>query len=119
MQIAIWIASGLLALAMLGAGGMKLVMPRTKLMETHTWMKTWGDGGVKLLGLAELLGAVGLIVPKATGIAPILTPIAALCLVALMLGAVKVHRDLGQPVHAPAVLVLLGLFVALGHLGVV
>ncbi len=119
MQLALWIASGLLAFAMLAAGGVKLATPRAKLMEKMKWAKTWSDGNVKLLGLAEVIGGIGLIVPQVTGILPILTPIAAACLVVLMLGAVKTHLDLEEPVAAPGVLALLGLFVALGRFGVV
>lgn len=118
MQIALWIASGLLAFAMAGAGGFKLVTPRVKLMERMKWAKTWTDGNVKLLGLAELLGGIGLIVPQVTGVLPILTPIAAVCLVVLMLGAVKTHVDLKEPAAPPAILALLGVFVALGRFGV-
>ena len=119
MQIALWIASGLLAFAMFAAGALKVVTPRVKLMEKFKWATTWSDGNVKLLGLAEVLGAIGLIVPQATGILPILTPIAALCLVVLMIGAVKTHIDLKEPVVAPAILALLGVFIALGRWGIV
>jgi hypothetical protein len=119
MQLALWIVSGLLALAMLGAGVFKLATPRVKLMEKMKWAKTWTDGNVNLLGLAEVLGAIGLIVPQATGVLPILTPIAAACLVVLMIGAVKTHVDLKEPAAPPAILALLGVFVALGRFGVV
>lgn len=118
MPIALWVTSGLLALAMFGAGTMKIVTPRTKLMERMKWARTWTDGRVKLLGIAEVLGAIGLIVPQLTGILPILTPVAAMCLAVLMLGAVKTHADLREPVIAPLVLALLGSFVALGRFGV-
>lgn len=118
MQLALWIVSGLLACAMVGAGGMKLVVPRARLMERMKWARTWRDGTVKLLGLAEVLGGLGLVVPWVTGIAPILTPIAAACVTVLMLGAVKTHVDLREPIAAPLVLALLGVFVALGRAGV-
>ena len=88
-------------------------------MEKFKWAKTWSDSNVKLLGLAEVLGGIGLIVPQVTGILPILTPIAALCLVVLMIGAVKTHVDLKEPAAAPAILALLGVFIALGRFGVV
>lgn len=118
MSIALWIASALLALAMVAAGGIKLATPRVKLMEKMQWARTWSDGAVKLLGLAEVLGGVGLIVPQITGIAPILTPIAAACLAVLMIGAVKTHLDHAEPIAAPAVLALLGALVAVGRSGV-
>ena len=117
MQLTLWIVSGLLAAAMVAAGGMKLATPRARLAERMTWARTWRDPNVKLLGLAEVLGGLGLIIPHATGFWPVLTPIAASCLVVLMLGAVKTHLDLSEPVVAPAVLAALGLFVALGRFG--
>ena len=119
MQIALWIASGLLAFAMLVAGGVKLATPRIKLMQRLKWAKTWSDGNVKLLGLAEVLGGIGLIVPQLTGTLPMLTPIAAACIVVLMIGAVKTHIGLGERAVAPLILALLGVFVALGRFGVV
>lgn len=119
MQIALWIASGFLAFAMVGAGGVKLVTPRTRLNERMRWARTWSDGSVKLLGFAEVLGGIGVVVPHLTGIAPVLTPIAAVCLVKLMLGAVKTHVDLRESVAAPAFLAVLGVFVAVGRFGTV
>lgn len=121
MNTALWIASGLLALATVAAGGVKLAVPREKLLDKMKWAATWSDGRFKLLGLAEVLGGVGLIVPWATGILPILTPIAAVCLVVLMVGAVKTHVDLKEAPMAggPAVLAALGVFVALGRFGVI
>lgn len=119
MNLALWIASGLLAFAMLAAGGIKLVTPRLKLVDKMKWAATWTDGQVKLLGLAEVLGAIGVIAPHATGILPILTPIAAGCLVVLMLGAVKTHLDLNESPAPAAIMALLGVFVAIGRLGLV
>lgn len=118
MYVALWIASGLLAFAMVTAGGVKATIPREKLLEKMKWAKTWSDGSFKLLGLAELLGGVGLIVPYATGIALVLTPIAAICLVVIMAGAAKTHLALGESPVVPGILAALGVFVALGRFGV-
>lgn len=118
MQLALWLSSAFLAAAMIAAGGMKLAVPRARLAERMTWARTWKDGTVKLLGAAEVLGGLGLIIPQATGVVPMLTPIAATCLLVLMLGAVKTHADLAEPVIAPAILAALALFVALGRFGV-
>lgn len=117
MDIALWIASGLLAFAMLAAGGTKLLVPRVKLLDKMGWAASWSDGRFKLLGLAELLGGIGVIVPRATGILPILTPVAAVGLVVLMAGAAKTHVDRKESPAAPAILALLGVFVALGRFG--
>jgi hypothetical protein len=118
MDVALWIAQGLVAFAMLGAGGLKLITPRVKLAEKFKWAASWTDTNVKLLGLPEVFGAVGLTVPLLAGLLPILTPVAAVCLLILMAGAVKTHLDLKEPPITPAVLALLCLFVALGRFGI-
>lgn len=117
MDIALWIASGVVAFATLAAGGLKLAVPRVKLMEKMKWAATWRDGQVKLLGLAEALGGIGVVVPQATGLWPILTPIAAGGLAVLMIGAVKTHLDLEESPVAPAVVGLLAIAVALARFG--
>ena len=119
MNTALWILQGLLAVAMVGAGTFKLVTPHATLAEKMKWAVTWPPARVKLLGLAQVLGAVGLVVPWGLGFAPVLTPIAACCLLVLMGGAVKTHLDLSEPIVAPAVLGALALVIALGRFGIV
>lgn len=92
MLIALWIINGLLALAFLAAGAMKLFRPIPALQEMGLgWTEDFPAPVVRLIGTAEIVGAVGLILPLLTGIAPLLTPIAATALAVLMLGAVTVH----------------------------
>ena len=119
MNLALWIVQGLLAVVMLLTGALKVVTPRVKLAEKMHWAKTWTDTNVKLLGLAEVLGAVGLVVPYLTGILPVLTPVAAVCLAILMGGAAKTHMDLKEPAFPPLVLALLCVFVAVGRFALV
>lgn len=116
MNLAIWIVQGLLAVMMLAAGMFKIATPREKLSEKFRWAKTWTDGNVKLLGLAEVLGAAGLILPGLLHVLPVLTPIAGICLAILMVGAVKVHADLKEPTTPAVVPLLLAIFVAVGRL---
>ena len=80
-------------------------------------MKDSSDAGVKAVGLVEILGALGVILPWLTGIAPILTPIAAIGLVVVQIGALRVHlvRNERQPLPANVVLLLLAAFVAVGR----
>lgn len=87
-----WIAVGLLSVAMLAAGVVKLLKPRDEL-ETMgmLWVADYTDQQVRLIGAAETAGAIGLVVPAATGIAAVLSPIAAVCLGVLMAGAFGVH----------------------------
>lgn len=117
MTIAVWAASIFVALVMLLSGLAKLFVPRPSLATRMKWAASWSNSHVKLLGLADVLGAIGVIAPAATGVLPVLTPIAALCIAALMCGAVKVQLDHREPV-APAVMVgLLSVGIAVARLG--
>ena len=117
MNVVAWILSGLLALAYLGAGLAKIATPREKLLanERMAWTADFQPSQVKLIGVAEVLGAIGLILPWATGIAPVLTPIAAVGLVLLQVGAGLTHlrRKETQALPINAVLALLALVVAI------
>jgi len=119
VNIALWIVQGLLAFVDLAAGGLKVVRPREQLVATGRldWMKDNSDAVVKAVGAIEILGALGLILPGATGIARILTPIAAVGLVIVQIGALRVHltRNERQPLPANVILLLLAAFVAVGR----
>ena len=92
MLIALWIINGFLALAFLAVGSTKLLRPKPALQAIGmAWTEDFTDARIKLIGAAEIVGAIGLILPLLTGIAPILTPIAATALALLMTGAVVVH----------------------------
>jgi len=92
MTIALWILNGLLALAFVAAGAMKVARPKSALVASGMgWADDFADPTVKLIGAAEVVGGIGLILPLLTGIAPILTPIAAAALTVVMIGAVAVH----------------------------
>jgi uncharacterized membrane protein YphA (DoxX/SURF4 family) len=89
MNLALWIAAGLLAVGFLIAGANKLFIPQEKLAQAPGggWVVDFSAGFVKALGAVEILGAVGLILPSLLGIAPILTPLAAVGLALIMVGA--------------------------------
>lgn len=92
MLIALWIVNGLLALAMLGGGFMKLVTPKATLAERGmAWTEDFSGGTIKVIAALEVVGAFGLILPLLTGIAPILAPIAGAGLAIIMAGATVVH----------------------------
>ena len=119
MIIAVWIVSGLLALAYLFVGINKLVSPKSKLEDQMTWVQKTSGSQVKVIASLEILGALGLILPVLTGILPILSPIAALGLIVLQLVAIGVHLRIGEKMILPnIVLLLLALFVALARFGV-
>ena len=96
MNIALWIMQGLLALAYLMAGVMKATSPKQKLAVNMGWINDFSPGQVKLIGGAEILGTLGLVLPGLTGIAPWLTPLAAAALSVLMVGAIYTHLRRGE-----------------------
>lgn len=113
MNVVSWVLDAVLALAFLGAGGMKLAQSRTALAEKGMgWAADVSDGAVKGIGALEVVGAVGLVLPKLLGIAPVLSPLAALGLAAVMVGAVVVHVRRKESPAAAAVLGVLSLVAA-------
>ncbi|HEY8703075.1 MAG TPA: DoxX family protein [Arthrobacter sp.] len=120
MNITLWIVASVLALAFLAAGLMKIAQPQEKLAASGMgWTEDFNSGAVKAIGAAEVLGALGLILPAVTGIATFLVPVAATGLAVVMAGAIITHFRRGekQPVAINAVLGALALFVALGRFG--
>ena len=101
----------------LGAGLVKMIRPRSALMKSanFAWAGDFTDANVKGIGLAEVLGAIGLFLPWYTGILPFLTPIAALGLTALQVGAIRTHarRQETKVLPANAVLLVLALVLAI------
>src|SRR5919205_1202779 len=92
MNIALWIIAGLLAAIFAAAGLMKLTQPKEKLAASGMdWTEDFGAGTVKAIGALEVLAAVGLILPAALDVVPVLVPLAALGLVLLMAGAIVTH----------------------------
>src|SRR2546423_12657779 len=121
MNIVLWIVQILLALVFAMAGIMKVTRPFEKLAENMKWAKDVGPRGVRLVGVLEILGAIGLILPAVTGILPWLTPIAATGLVLTMIGAMFTHGRRGEysQIGMNVVLLLLALFVAYGRFVIV
>ena len=118
MNIALWIAAGLLAALNLAVGILKLVRPREKLAESMAWAAHVPDGAVRAIGALEVAGALGLILPAITGIAPILVPLAAVGLALLQVGAAVTNARY-EPNRIPLniALIALALFVAWGRFG--
>jgi uncharacterized membrane protein YphA (DoxX/SURF4 family) len=118
MNLLLWILQGLLALAFLAAGTVKLTQPKEKLEPRMSWTRSVSPGPVKAIGAVELLGALGVILPWATGIAKILTPLAALGLAITMVAALITHirlKEYGKELVAPAILLVLAVLVAIGR----
>jgi hypothetical protein len=93
MNTALWIMQGVLAALFIIPGIMKLITPGEKLREKMKAAPEKSLLPTRLLGLLEVLGVIGIIVPYYTGIFPVLTPITALCFAVVMVGAVVVHAQ--------------------------
>jgi hypothetical protein len=119
VNVVLWIVAGLLAAVYLAAGGMKVATPREKLLANPNmaWTADFSDAVVKGVGVVEILGALGLVLPWALGIAPVLTPLAATGLVSVQAGAIVVHARRKEAKVLPMNVVLLSLaaFMAIGR----
>jgi hypothetical protein len=113
MNVALWIVQGLLAALFLFAGGAKLVLPLDQ-MAGPVALPGWF---LRFLGVAEVLGALGLVLPGLLRIRPGLTPLAAAGLVIIMIGATVVTLVGGMVAVAlmNVVVALLAAFVAYGR----
>ncbi len=117
MNIVLWILQVLLGLVFGMVGLSKLTQPKEKLASQMGWVEEFSQGTVRLIGLVELLAAIGLLLPALTGFLPVLTPLAALGLVLVMVGAMLTHlrRKETPMVGVNLVLLLLAAFVAYGR----
>lgn len=90
-ETVVWILQVVVAFAFAGAGIMKLTQPKEKLAANMGWVNDFSQNQVRLIGLVELLGAIGVILPVLLGVLPVLSPLAAAGLTLTMLGAAMVH----------------------------
>jgi hypothetical protein len=120
MNIALWIIAGLLAVGSLAGGAMKLIQTKEKLAAFGWgWVEDFSAGTVRAIGALEILAGVGLILPAALDIVPVLVPLAAVGLVLLMVGAFITHlrRHEAQGIVVTLTLLALAVFVAWGRIG--
>lgn len=119
MNIALWIAAGLLAVVALVGGLTKTLVPKAKLATSPGagWTVDTDAGLIKALGVLEILAAAGLILPAALGIAPIMVPVTAVCWILLMVGAVITHLRHGEAkvVVLNLIYLALAVYIAVGR----
>lgn len=107
MNIALWIAAAVLAAAFLASGASKILQPREKVIAAgYKWAEDYSSLQVRLIGVVEVVGAAGLILPAALGVLEVLTPLAAAGLVLVMAAAAVVHVRRNEPKHIVNPLVL-------------
>lgn len=120
MGTVIWIAAFVLAAMMLVAGLTKALRTRDQLhAQGLTYVEDLPGGFIRVLGVAEVLAAVGLTLPGLLDVVPVLVPITAVCVAITMIGAIVVHlrRSETQSVAMPAALLALAILVAAGRFG--
>lgn len=116
MSTALWIAQGLVAALFGMAGVMKTFMPIPRLAGMLGWPREM-PGLTRFIGLAEIAGAIGMILPIALDILPWLTPLAAIGFAVIQVLAIGLHHRRGETSKTLVpnlVLLALSLFVAIG-----
>jgi putative oxidoreductase len=121
MNVVLWIVQALLAATYVMVGSMKAVWPLEALSKRIAWVRAVPVGLVRFIGIAEVLGAIGLILPMVTTIAPWLTVAAAAGLVLLQVCAIVFHvfRHETRMLLGNIVLLLLAAFVLVGRVAIV
>ena len=117
MNIALWIAQGLLAV-MFGMAGVMKTFQTSKAKEQLPWAKNRSDSFVRFVGISEVLGAIGLILPLVTGILTWLTPLAAIGLALIQLLAIfteHLPKKEFNVIPVNILLIALALFVVIGR----
>ncbi|CAI8396495.1 MAG: Uncharacterised protein [Cryomorphaceae bacterium] len=96
---------------------MKITSPMEELAANGmTFVDHFSEGMVRFIGISEVLGGLGLILPSLSRIKPILTPIAALGLATVMILAMVYHLSVGEPIVPNIVLLAIAAFIAWGRM---
>lgn len=118
MNVALWIVQGVVAVIFLMAGFMKAFnAEQARTMDQMAWINDLPAGLVTFIGISEMLGGLGAILPAITGVLPWLTPLAAALLGVVMLLAAIFHLTRGeyQSIAVNLVLLALAAFVVYGR----
>lgn len=112
MNVVLWVVAVVLGGVFAGSGIMKVSRTKQQLAEAGmAWTDDLSAGTIKGIGVAELLGGIGMILPAAVDVAPVLVPLAASGLAVVMAGAVVVHLRRREPLMGIVTLVLFALLV--------
>ncbi|WP_405742274.1 DoxX family protein [Streptomyces sp. NBC_00028] len=119
MNVFLWIVQAVLAAMFAMAGVMKSTQPKEKLVGQMPWRADFSQGTVRFIGVVELAAGLGLVLPAATDIAPVLTPLAATGLAVVMVLAAITHARRKEPgaIAFNTVLLILAVLVAWGRFG--
>jgi uncharacterized membrane protein len=119
MSAVLWLLQIVLALVFLALGLLKVTRSRERLLRVAPWVEDFPDPIVTIIGVLELLGAAGVVLPAVFGVWTVLVPIAATGLGILLVGAVVEHltrREIDQ-LPTPVALLIAAAAVAAGRFG--
>jgi len=119
MNVTLWVIQVLLAAVLAITGAIKLTQPRLSLQGRMAWVVDASDAQVKGIGALEVLAAVGLVAPPLVHITTFFTPLAAVGVMLLMLGAMATHVRIGERerIWVNVLLLVLAAVVAVGRFG--
>lgn len=117
MNTIIWVIQCISATIFSIDGLLKLITPKEILEEKIGWVKDYHNSTVRIIGFCEFMGAIGLVVPMALDVFPIITPIAAVFLVIIMLLVARVHliRKEYKKISMDLLFFVMALLVAIGR----
>lgn len=118
MNIALWILQAVLGVIFLTAGVMQLVVPKPKLAPRQAWVEDYSPVAIKLIGVAEIVAATGVLILPLVNIVPWIAPLAALAMAGILTGAFFAHRRRKESRRALAVIALrvIALIVVVGRM---
>ncbi len=118
MNAVLWLLQILLALAFLAIGLLMVLRSRERLLRVAGWVEDFPTPVIRSIGVLELLGAVGVVLPGVLGVAGVLVPVAALGLAVVLVGAIVTHLLRGEQdeVGLPVALLIAAAVVAAGRL---
>jgi uncharacterized membrane protein YphA (DoxX/SURF4 family) len=119
VNVVLWILQWVMAVAFAAAGVLKSTQPKEKLATKMPWAQDFSPSTIRFIGVVEFLAALGLVLPALTGIAPILTPIAATGIAVIMVLAIGVHARRKEPsgIVTNVILLVLAAIIAWGRFG--
>lgn len=117
-NVFLWVAQLFLALAFIAAGTMKTITPVEELAKSMSWVNDVSESMVRFIGISEILGGIGLILPSLLKIKPVLTPVAAIGIAVIMVLAIGLHvmKSEFNALPVNVFLLALALFVTWGRL---
>ena len=118
MNAVLWVLQLLLAMAFFAFGLLMVTRSRERLQRVAGWVEDFPAPAVRTIGVLELLGAVGVVLPGVLGVAGVLVPVAALGLAVILVGAIVTHLLRGEQdeLGLPVALLLAAAVVAAGRL---